>query len=383
MHRLGSLLVFALAGAVLVRAQDVLDYDTYEDGSLLTTEDDEVSLRDLDDPNAWLARLRRQAENIASARPVVNDAYRGWFDTLGDSQVEASNPWPRFFGRDDEGTAETQAPFRFWPGRVEDESIDVRLAAPVAAGEAVLDSLSLSNEIIARTSADAVDATANTAKVIQEQTELMKRALNPDGSFSDGQNNNVNVAVTSPFANSNAFQYPSNGPGSFPDAATVGLIADPASYGTLDGFQSLYGQTGTIPDGFGGVAGRVANAGAQFTTNLYQNTFDADERKSHKSLLGTTLAKLIDLTLEGQANAPVGRYFVDPARVANATNWMDGVKQRAAEKAFGGETDLADPSALFAEGVDLVTALQDDDVEKAARVRSELDLAAVLDGDEY
>ena len=174
MHRLGSLLVFALAGAVLVRAQDVLDYDTYEDGSLLTTEDDEVSLRDLDDPNAWLARLRRQAENIASARPVVNDAYRGWFDTLGDSQVEASNPWPRFFGRDDEGTAETQAPFRFWPGRVEDESIDVRLAAPVAAGEAVLDFLSLSNEIIARTSADAVDATANTAKVIQEQTELMK-----------------------------------------------------------------------------------------------------------------------------------------------------------------------------------------------------------------
>ena len=95
------------------------------------------------------------------------------------------------------------------------------------------------------------------------------------------------------------------------------------------------------------------------------------------------LARLVDLTLEGQANAPVGRYFVDPNAADTAKAAMDRVKARAAERAFGSETggeDSASPyDASFARGVDLATSPREDDSEREARVRAELDLASVIE----
>ena len=96
------------------------------------------------------------------------------------------------------------------------------------------------------------------------------------------------------------------------------------------------------------------------------------------------LARLVDLTLEGQANAPVGRYFVDPNAVDRAKAAMDRVSERAAERAFGGsETggeDSASPyDASFARGVEHAASLREDEAEREARVRAELDRAGVIE----
>jgi hypothetical protein len=62
---------------------------------------------------------------------------------------------------------------------------------------------------------------------------------------------------------------------------------------------------------------------------------------------------------------------------------MDGVKANAADKAFGeSQTDLSSGYApSFAEGERLVTELQNDDPEREALVRAELDLADALTSD--
>lgn len=380
MRHIGLLSVFALACfALAVAAQDAVDYDSVEDSVRTSTPEEGVSLSDLDDANAWLARLRRRAENIAAARPVVNDAYRGLFATLGAESAESVSPWPRFTGRD---ASSDRKPFRFFPGlsnEDEEEGADFEkrlFDSPGAVGDAVLDSLRLSEQIIARTSADATAATANTAKVIQTQTDLLKSALAEAGTTG---------TFSSPFASSAQFgTFPASGPGSFPDPATVGVLADPQNYGTgLDGFESLYGQTVGMPDGFGGVAGKVATAGMTGLNRFYENAFSGDERSAHQKLAATGLSRLIDLTLEGQANAPVGRFFPDPLRVENTRSWMDGVKANAADKAFGeSQTDLSSGYApSFAEGERLVTELQNDDPEREALVRAEIDLADALTSD--
>ena len=92
----------------------------------------------------------------------------------------------------------------------------------------------------------------------------------------------------------------------------------------------------------------------------------------------------MDLTLEGQANAPVGQYFADPNAADRAKTFMDRVKANAARRAFGTETedaeDAASPyDASFARGIDLAASLREDDAEREARVRAELDLAGVIE----
>jgi hypothetical protein len=106
------------------------------------------------------------------------------------------------------------------------------------------------------------------------------------------------------------------------------------------------------------------------------------------------LARLVDLTLEGQANAPVGRHFVDPSLVDRAKTLMEDVKANARERAFASSRDESNKDysededddvsaspydASFARGVELATSLREDDAEREARVRAELDLAGVLE----
>ena len=262
-------------------------------------------------------------------------------------------------------------------------SLAGRLAAPATAGDAVLSALDVSEATIARTAPDALDAASDVGRVIQEQTELAKAALaaaettlGDDGVEDDDTTSPTPVAASfaveprGPFA-----AFPASGPGSFPDAATVASIADPGT------FESL------APKGSGGVAGVVASRAADAAARLYSAAFDEDARAEHSVAAMRALARLVDLTLEGQANAPVGKTFVDPNAVDRAKTFMDRVKANAARRAFGMETEDAEDAeyaaspydASFARGVDLATSPREDDSEREARVRAELDLASVIE----
>jgi hypothetical protein len=127
----------------------------------------------------------------------------------------------------------------------------------------------------------------------------------------------------------------------------------------------------------------VAERAAAAAARLYSAAFDESARLEHSVAAKHALVRLVDLTLEGQANAPVGRYFVDPNAADTAKAAMDRVKARAAERAFGSETggeDSASPyDASFARGVERAASLREDDAEREARVRAELDLADVIE----
>jgi hypothetical protein len=402
MLRLRALAALALGGAVAASAEPFgADYDPFED-ALAPSPLGSPDVSYLEDPNAWLDRLRRSAEDIAAARPLVNDAYRGLFEDLAHARPERAAPWPRLFSRggsagDDESTPRK---FRLRPETLaneKDQSLSARLAAPAAAGDAVLGALAVSEEVLRRTAPDALDAASDVARVIQEQTELAKTFIDDaetsdDDGFRDAPKMKISASFAAdprgPFAS-----FPASGPGSFPDAETIRLIADP---GTYDETPFLF-PFGTIGDsnGFGGVAASsVAARAAAAAERLYSSSFDDDKRAAHSVAAKRLLARLVDLTLEGQANAPVGRHFVDPTAVDRAKTLMEDVKANARERAFASSRDesakdysededddvSASPyDASFARGFELATSLREDDAEREARVRAELDLAGVLE----
>ena len=403
MRRLHALAVLALGGAVAASAEPFdADYDVFDDALAPSPLVSPEAPSYLDDANAWVDRLRRRAEDIAAARPLVNEAYRGFFEDLAHVRPEHASPWPRLW-RNAGASAEDESAkvprFRFATEEAEGaarESALGRLAAPAAAGDAVLGALEVSEEILARTSPDALDAASDVARVIQEQTELAKAALAAAETRDDDYAADSDVHATrldfataaasvapvsasfavdprGPFAS-----FPASGPGSFPDTGTIRSIADPGTYGAL-GSRSRDGD----PKGFGGVAGVVAARASAAAARLYSAAFDESARAEHSVSAKHALARLVDLTLEGQANAPVGRYFVDPNAADRAKAAMDRVSERATERAFGSETgseDSASPyDASFARGVERAASLREDEAEREARVRAELDLAGVIE----
>jgi len=403
MRRLHALAVLALGGAVAASAEPFdADYDVFDDALAPSPLVSPEAPSYLDDANAWVDRLRRRAEDIAAARPLVNEAYRGFFEDLAHVRPEHASPWPRLW-RNAGASAEDESAkvprFRFATEEAEGaarESALGRLAAPAAAGDAVLGALEVSEEILARTSPDALDAASDVARVIQEQTELAKAALAAAETRDDDYAADSDVHATrldfataaasvapvsasfavdprGPFAS-----FPASGPGSFPDTGTIRSIADPGTYGAL-GSRSRDGD----PKGFGGVAGVVAAPASAAAARLYSAAFDESARAEHSVSAKHALARLVDLTLEGQANAPVGRYFVDPNAADRAKAAMDRVSERATERAFGSETgseDSASPyDASFARGVERAASLREDEAEREARVRAELDLAGVIE----
>ena len=407
MRRLRALAVLALGGAVAASAEPFdADYDVVDDALAPSPLVSPEAPSYLDDANAWVDRLRRRAEDIAAARPLVNDAYRGFFEDLAHVRPSTPLPWPRLW-RNAGASAEDESAkvvprFRFATEEAEGaarESALGRLAAPAAAGDAVLGALEVSEEILARTSPDALDAASDVARVIQEQTELAKAALaaaetrddDYDDDDSDVHATRLDFATAAasvtpvsasfavdprgPFAS-----FPASGPGSFPDTGTIRSIADPGTYGALG---SRSRDEDWDPKGFGGVAGVVAARASAAAARLYSAAFDEDARAEHSVAAKHALARLVDLTLEGQANAPVGRYFVDPNAVDRAKAAMDRVSERVSERAFGSETggeDSASPyDASFARGVERAASLREDEAEREARVRAELDLAGVIE----
>ena len=405
MRRLRALAALALGGAVAASAEPFdADYDVFDDALAPSPLGSPEAPSYLDDANAWVDRLRRRAEDIAAARPLVNDAYRGFFEDLAHVRPEHASPWPRLW-RNAGASAEDESAkvprFRFGTEEAEEaarESAFGRLAAPAAAGDAVLGALEVSEEILARTSPDALDAASDVARVIQEQTELAKAALaaaeTRDDDYAadfdfDFDTAAASAASAAPVSASFAVDprgpfasFPDSGPGSFPDAGTIRSIADPGTYGALGTGTGTRSRDGD-PKGFGGVAGVVAERAAAAAARLYSAAFDESARLEHSVAAKHALVRLVDLTLEGQANAPVGRYFVDPNAADTAKAAMDRVKARAAERAFGSETggeDSASPyDASFARGVERAASLREDDAEREARVRAELDLADVIE----
>ena len=406
MLRLRALAALALGGAVAASAEPFdADYDVFDDALAPSPLGSPEAPSYLDDANAWVDRLRRRAEDIAAARPLVNDAYRGFFEDLAHVRPEHASPWPRLW-RNAGASAEDESAkvprFRFGTEEAEEaarESAFGRLAAPAAAGDAVLGALEVSEEILARTSPDALDAASDVARVIQEQTELAKAALaaaakTRDDDYAadfdfDFDTAAASAASAAPVSASFAVDprgpfasFPDSGPGSFPDAGTIRSIADPGTYGALGTGTGTRSRDGD-PKGFGGVAGVVAERAAAAAARLYSAAFDESARLEHSVAAKHALVRLVDLTLEGQANAPVGRYFVDPNAADTAKAAMDRVKARAAERAFGSETggeDSASPyDASFARGVERAASLREDDAEREARVRAELDLADVIE----
>lgn len=399
MLRLRALAALALGGAVAASAEPFgADYDPFEDALAPSAPD--VSY--LEDPNAWLDRLRRSAEDIAAARPLVNDAYRGLFEDLAHARPERAAPWPRLFSRGGSAGDDESAPrkFRLRPETLaneKDQSLSARLAAPAAAGDAVLGALAVSEEVLRRTAPDALDAASDVARVIQEQTLLAKTFIDDaETSDDDGVRAAPKMKISASFAadpRGPFASFPASGPGSFPDAETIRLIADPGTYDETP-FLFPFGTIGNS-NGFGGVAASsVAARAAAAAERLYSSSFDDDARAAHSVAAKRALARLVDLTLEGQANAPVGRHFVDPTAVDQAKTLMEDVKANARERAFASSRDesakdysededddvSASPyDASFARGVELATSLREDDAEREARVRAELDLAGVLE----
>lgn len=407
MRRLRALAALALGGAVAASAEPFdADYDVFDDALAPSPLGSPEAPSYLDDANAWVDRLRRRAEDIAAARPLVNDAYRGFFEDLAHVRPEHASPWPRLW-RNAGASAEDESAkvprFRFGTEEAEGAAREKksalgRLAAPAAVGDAVLGALEVSEEILARTSPDALDAASDVARVIQEQTELAKAALaaaeTRDDDYAadfdfDHDTAAASAASAAPVSASFAVDprgpfasFPASGPGSFPDAGTIRSIADPGTYGALGTGTGTRSRDGD-PKGFGGVAGVVAERAAAAAARLYSAAFDESARLEHSVAAKHALVRLVDLTLEGQANAPVGRYFVDPNAADTAKAAMDRVKARAAERAFGSETggeDSASPyDASFARGVELAASLREDEAEREARVRAELDLADVIE----
>ena len=402
MLRLRALAALALGGAVAASAEPFgADYDPFED-ALAPSPLGSPDVSYLEDPNAWLDRLRRSAEDIAAARPLVNDAYRGLFEDLAHARPERAAPWPRLFSRggsagDDESTPRK---FRLRPETLaneKDQSLSARLAAPAAAGDAVLGALAVSEEVLRRTAPDALDAASDVARVIQEQTLLAKTFIDDaETSDDDGVRAAPKMKISASFAadpRGPFASFPASGPGSFPDAETIRLIADPGTYDETP-FLFPFGTIGNS-NGFGGVAASsVAARAAAAAERLYSSSFDDDARAAHSVAAKRALARLVDLTLEGQANAPVGRHFVDPTAVDQAKTLMEDVKANARERAFASSRDESNKDyaededddvsaspydASFARGVELATSLREDDAEREARVRAELDLAGVLE----
>ena len=402
MLRLRALAALALGGAVAASAEPFgADYDPFED-ALAPSPLGSPDVSYLEDPNAWLDRLRRSAEDIAAARPLVNDAYRGLFEDLAHARPERAAPWPRLFSRGGSAGDDESAPrkFRLRPETLaneKDQSLSARLAAPAAAGDAVLGALAVSEEVLRRTAPDALDAASDVARVIQEQTLLAKTFIDDaETSDDDGVRAAPKMKISASFAadpRGPFASFPASGPGSFPDAETIRLIADPGTYDETP-FLFPFGTIGNS-NGFGGVAASsVAARAAAAAERLYSSSFDDDARAAHSVAAKRALARLVDLTLEGQANAPVGRHFVDPTAVDQAKTLMEDVKANARERAFASSRDesakdysedehddvSASPyDASFARGVELATSLREDDAEREARVRAELDLAGVLE----
>lgn len=402
MLRLRALAALALGGAVAASAEPFgADYDPFED-ALAPSPLGSPDVSYLEDPNAWLDRLRRSAEDIAAARPLVNDAYRGLFEDLAHARPERAAPWPRLFSRGGSAGDDESAPrkFRLRPETLaneKDQSLSARLAAPAAAGDAVLGALAVSEEVLRRTAPDALDAASDVARVIQEQTLLAKTFIDDaETSDDDGVRAAPKMKISASFAadpRGPFASFPASGPGSFPDAETIRLIADPGTYDETP-FLFPFGTIGNS-NGFGGVAASsVAARAAAAAERLYSSSFDDDARAAHSVAAKRALARLVDLTLEGQANAPVGRHFVDPTAVDQAKTLMEDVKANARERAFASSRDesakdysededddvSASPyDASFARGVKLATSLREDDAEREARVRAELDLAGVLE----
>ena len=402
MLRLRALAALALGGAVAASAEPFsADYDPFED-ALAPSPLGSPDVSYLEDPNAWLDRLRRSAEDIAAARPLVNDAYRGLFEDLAHARPERAAPWPRLFSRGGSAGDDESTPRKFrlrpeTPENEKDQSLSARLAAPAAAGDAVLGALAVSEEVLRRTAPDALDAASDVARVIQEQTLLAKTFIDDaetsdDDGFRDAPKMKISASFAAdprgPFAS-----FPASGPGSFPDAETIRLIADPGTYDETRLFEFPFGTIGNS-NGFGGVASSVAARAAAAAERLYSSSFDDDKRAAHSVAAKRALARLVDLTLEGQANAPVGRHFVDPTAVDRAKTLMEDVKANARERAFASSRDESNKDyaededddvsaspydASFARGVELATSLREDDAEREARVRAELDLAGVLE----
>jgi len=402
MLRLRALAALALGGAVAASAEPFgADYDPFED-ALAPSPLGSPDVSYLEDPNAWLDRLRRSAEDIAAARPLVNDAYRGLFEDLAHARPERAAPWPRLFSRGGSAGDDESAPrkFRLRPETLaneKDQSLSARLGAPAGAGGAVLGALAVSEEVLRRTTPDALDAASDVARVIQEQTLLAKTFIDDaETSDDDGVRAAPKMKISASFAadpRGPFASFPASGPGSFPDAETIRLIADPGTYDETP-FLFPFGTIGNS-NGFGGVAASsVAARAAAAAERLYSSSFDDDARAAHSVAAKRALARLVDLTLEGQANAPVGRHFVDPTAVDQAKTLMEDVKANARERAFASSRDesakdysededddvSASPyDASFARGVELATSLREDDAEREARVRAELDLAGVLE----
>jgi hypothetical protein len=276
MRRLRALAVLALGGAVAASAEPFdADYDVFDDALAPSPLVSPEAPSYLDDANAWVDRLRRRAEDIAAARPLVNDAYRGFFEDLAHVRPEHASPWPllwRNAGASAEDESAKVRRFRFATEEAEGaarESALGRLAAPAAAGDAVLGALEVSEDILARTSPDALDAASDVARVIQEQTELAKAALaaaakTRDDDYAadfdfDFDTAAASAASAAPVSASFAVDprgpfasFPDSGPGSFPDAGTIRSIADPGTYGALGTGTGTRSRDGD-PKGFGGV----------------------------------------------------------------------------------------------------------------------------------
>ena len=137
MRRLRALAALALGGAVAASAEPFdADYDVFDDALAPSPLGSPEAPSYLDDANAWVDRLRRRAEDIAAARPLVNDAYRGFFEDLAHVRPEHASPWPRLW-RNAGASAEDESAkvprFRFGTEEAEGaarESALGRLAAP-------------------------------------------------------------------------------------------------------------------------------------------------------------------------------------------------------------------------------------------------------------
>ena len=98
MRRLRALAALALGGAVAASAEPFdADYDVFDDALAPSPLVSPEAPSYLDDANAWVDRLRRRAEDIAAARPLVNEAYRGFFEDLAHVRPEHASPWPRLW----------------------------------------------------------------------------------------------------------------------------------------------------------------------------------------------------------------------------------------------------------------------------------------------
>ena len=263
----------------------------------------------LADPNAWLESLRARAETIAESRASVSDIYRPLFlaspegEGEGEGEGGARDRDPRGLGRFDVGPA---------PGAEGGVAPLLDPDDPIV-GRLTLDALELADEIAVTTAPDAALAAKDAAAVLAEQADL---------AFASLQDAKDDPSSSSASSSAAAFA------AAYPTAATVARIAAGAeTYPFASGAASADGVAG-----FSGGAAAAAYALETFAANAYAAAFDAEERATHAALARDAAATMIEKTLSTQAKAPVGTYFAPEEKVADASRWLDELRDARAEE---------------------------------------------------